>query len=932
MKMFSFEYLIEKLNPERDLSRSPIFNVMFQADPEPEQIFSLAGLKTNGRMFKNKTAKFDLKMRARETGRGRIMLSCEYNSDIFLPETVRRFLRMMEILADSVCRHPEKRISALEIMDKQEKQKLLDAWNDTRQAYPKDKALSRLFENQAKKTPDNIAVQFEKQKLTYRELNERSNRLAHYLRSRGVKPNDIVAVATERNFDIAVTTLAVHKAGGCCLLIDTDYPDKRISHILKDAKAKIMLVSADRGQKRKYGFRGEMIDMNDSRKFRDMITDNPVSANAPGDLAYILYTSGSTGRPKGVMITHRGVVNHCLNRISIMEISADDRLPLSIPLAFVPVTAQFYAPLIAGAELIIYPKEIIRDPVSIFRRIDNDRASILLEISVSALKAYMDSGACLRLKTLRSVGVSGEKADSRTLDGFLFAYPRKTLFYAYGQTECGGMTLCHPISRRAYTKHLKSVTEGRPVGNVNAYVLDKNLKLLPLGLPGELYISGDGLARGYLNDPQKTKEVFLPHPFRKEERIYKTGDRARMHPDGNIEILGRIDHQINIRGLRVEPGEIEANLKKNGRIKDCVVVKHEETLAAYYTTVNEKPLKIEDLKDRLKTALPDYMIPAYFAHLKAFPLNRNGKLDRSALPAPAEAHLARHKYEAPRGTTEEKLSAIWKEVLGIRKISRYDNFFDLGGHSLRAISVLARINKEFSVDLPVKNIFLHPVLSELAANINAQKKIIPAVITPAPKRNYYPLTYAQKRMWVLYKLEPRSPFYNISQIRNMSGSPDISVLGKALRMLVRRHASFRTNFAEISGNPVQLVHPFDKKKADSILTYIDIETSDIKQPEEIIKRQIQTAFNFEIGPLCRFTLIKIAPDKHVFVIVMHHIISDAWSMNILYRELAEIYNALRQNRKTVLPPLSVQYKDYAVWEQSPENEKETRSSREILDK
>jgi tyrocidine synthetase-3 len=973
---YSFDQLVEKVEVNRDMSRSPLFNVLFRVREDSKKQKEIARFKNLDISFKkiksDKTAQFDLDCLFFDINKEKKELGIlfKYNTDLFKEETIERFLVILKTLIQNITNKPKQKIKNLEIISKQEKQKLLYTFNNTNKEYPKNKTIQELFEEQVKRTPKRIAIEFEDKTLTYEELNKKSNQLAHYLiGEKSLKLNSVIGIIADRSLEMVIAVIGALKAGGTYLPIDPAYPSKRINHLLKNVNILITNIS----NKKKYKASSIDIVNLDHNWFRVINNKklNNKKLNTSKDSASIIFTSGSTGVPRGVELSHKGIINFCYNQINIFNIDKQDNISQNLSYSVVASTWQLFAALFVGAKLTIYKKNISQDPDKLFQAINKGK-NTLLEVGPTLLGAHLKEQRekkNTKLLTLRAISVGGEIVTSSLVKSFYRKYSIP-FFSTYGLTEysCDALHYLVPIN------NTDIIFSGRPSNNTQVYILNQDQKLQPIGIPGELYISGDGLARGYVNDPKKTREVFLPHPFIKGKRIYKTGDLAKMHPDGNIEILGRVDHQIKIRGYRIEPGEIETNLKKHNKIKDVVVMAKEikekqnkqkenknkqeqaindKYLVAYYTSNNRKKISSSELKEKLKQNLPDYMIPNYFVHLAEMPLNANGKLDRLNLPEPKEKDLDKNKYIAPKTEIEKKVAKIWQEVLKVKKISRNDNFFNLGGHSLKAIQVLSRINSQFKINLGLKQIFISPIVYEISEDIekdiNKQKskknKTPQIIINKAKPKENYSLSHAQRRMFVLYKLESDSSFYNINNIREISGEFKIDVFQKAVNKLIQRHEAFRTSFKEINGEPVQII----KKKLELKINNYELrnnnhglekkkdagKTNQAEQEErikKIIKKYTLSPFKLESDPLIRVAVIKIKEgsdnnkknnkqNKHILIISMHHIISDGWSMNVFYRELTEIYNSILKNRKANLPKLSIQYKDYAEWEQSKENQK-----------
>ena len=729
-----FEYLLEKLKPERDAGRSPIWNVMFQYDSQPNRPLNLFGTNTRFRHVHNETAKFDFKIRISETKSGELYLSAEYSTDLFSSLTIKNFLKYYKTLLFEILKNPRQTISSPAICSPEEERQLVFGNNNTKKDYPKKRTLHELFEEQVKKTPDNIALEYKDQKITYGKLNEEANKLAGYLRSLGVKREEVIGLSLDHSIDLIISEIAILKSGGACALINPDFPEERINSILKDARAKIFITSNDK--KEIPGQRLKIVNLNSSdvkKNIRRQKNINIKNICQSANLAYLFYTSGSTGEPKGVMLEHKGIVNHLYHRINTFNVTAADRLCANMSSGFIIFPLHTFVPLITGAKLIIFPNSTWTNIYKMFEEANTERISII-EVAVSSLSSYLEyigknPEKKLPLTDIRTLFIAGEKLRAQLIQRFLSEYPSINLYSAYGQTECSGMTLCRPVSKNSDNSEL----EGLPTQNNQAYILDKSMKLLPQGVPGELYISGDGLARGYLNDQERTEKYFLPHPFHHGQRIYRTGDLAKMHFDGNIEILGRIDRQIKIRGQRVEPGEIETSLKKISPIKECAVTLCKDKLTAYYTTSNGRKTDIDAIKFHLRETLPEYMVPAYFVYLEKMPLTPSGKIDQKNLPEPDIDNMVRDKYEAPKTSVEKNLYAIWREALKIDSIGVHDNFFNLGGDSLMIIWVHKKICEIYPDRINIAQLFIYPTIFQLARYIACE--IEPTKILPLSPRS-----------------------------------------------------------------------------------------------------------------------------------------------------------------------------------------------------
>src|SRR3989339_259316 len=708
---YPFERLVEKLNPPRDLSRFPIFNVIFQVFNKKnfdDEDFN--GATSRFDIFANYENQFDIALRIVEEKTG-LFLNMRYNSDLFKPETIDRFVKFFRIICRSSITSPDKKIGELKILSLEDKHKLIHELNDTGTSYPKNKTLPQLFEEQVKRTPDHIALEYENQKFSYEELNQKANRLAHYLKKKHkIKPDNIIGLMLDRSPEMLIGIIAILKVGGAYLPLDPEYPEERIKQILSKSGARLVLTNRNKKSAVK------TVNIGQAELLADFSVTNPKNTLKPDNLAYVIYTSGSTGEPKGVAIEHRSVVNFIAGMSRIIDFEPGQKILASTNLTFDISVLEMILPLTRGLSIILSSGQDRKDPQALVSLIKNNKINIV-QFTPSMIESLMgrpEFGQCL--DRIKFIILGGERLTPSLL-GELREITKKTeheikIYNAYGPTETTVWSTIKELTDE------KEISVGQPIGNTQTYVLDKNMKPFPVGIPGELYISGDGLARGYLNDPERTRQVFLLHPLLKGKRMYKTGDLAKMRPDGNIEILGRIDHQIKLRGHRIEPGEIEAGLRGFATINNCVVTKHQDGLAAYYTSKNKSRINISDLKFYLRTKLPGHMIPTHFVQLKEFPLSSSGKIDRKKLLLPDEKDLLREKHKAPQSAIEKELCQIWQDILRIGNIGINDNFFDIGGNSLLLIRVHQKLEKFYPDRINIAELFTYPTIAKLAEHLS----------------------------------------------------------------------------------------------------------------------------------------------------------------------------------------------------------------------
>jgi amino acid adenylation domain-containing protein len=717
-----FEMLVEKLQLDRDLSRNPLVQVLFSLQNTPQSSSNLSGLIIeNMPLPLDVRARFDLEVNYWEIPGGLEGVWC-YNSDLFDATTITRIGEHFQTLLQAIVANQEMRISELPLLSPAQRHQLLVEWNDTQVDYPHDLCIHELFAEQVERNPDAVAVAFEEQQLTYDELNCRANQLAHCLRSLGVGADVLVGICVERSWEMIVGLLGILKAGGAYVPLDPEYPQERLSFMLADTQIKVLLTQQNLVEKlQKHQVKLVCLDT-DSPVIAQCSQDNaiapPIADVQATNLAYVIYTSGSTGQPKGVEVVHRGV-NRLLFGVNYVHLDETQRFLQIAPISFDASTFEIWGALLHGARCVLFP-ESIPTAKSLSEEIHKHGITVLW-LTSALFNSIIDDDP-QALSEIKQLLIGGEALSLAHVNRAFETLPFTQIINGYGPTESTTFTCCYPIPRKIETT-IESIPIGSPIANTQVYILDDYLQPVPVGVPGELHVSGAGLARGYLNRPELTQEKFIPNPF-DNSKLYKTGDLARYLPDGNIEYLGRIDHQVKIRGFRIELGEIEAVLSQHEDVQiSCVIVREdtpgEKQLVAYIVPQKDVTLTTSELRQFLGNKLPGYMIPSAFVMLDSLPLTPNGKVDRRALKAPAHTSNSDRFIEV-RNQLELKLLQIWSNILKIDKIGVQDNFFDLGGHSLLAPYLMTQIKQQIGKDIPVKDLFQNPTIEQLAAIIQKE--------------------------------------------------------------------------------------------------------------------------------------------------------------------------------------------------------------------
>jgi len=915
-----FEQLVEALQPERSLSHNPLFQVLFNYQSEARgngQAFRFDELQMESVQFDSRTAQFDLTLDLTDEEQ-RFCAVFDYATDLFDASTVERLAGHWRNLLRGIVANPRQRLGELPLLDAPERRQTLSEWNPAQRECAVQGTLQQRFEEQARQRPQAVALILDEQRLSYGELNARANRLAHCLIARGVGADVPVGLALERSLDMLVGLLAILKAGGAYLPLDPAAPEERLAHILDDSGVRLLLTQGHLLERLPRQAGVEVLAI-DGLVLDGYAESDPLPTLSADNLAYVIYTSGSTGKPKGTLLTHRNALRLFSATEAWFGFDERDVWTLFHSYAFDFSVWEIFGALLYGGCLVIVPQWVSRSPEDFYRLLCREGVTVLNQ-TPSAFKQLMAVACSADMATqqpaLRYVIFGGEALDLQSLRPWFqrFGDRQPQLVNMYGITETTVHVTYRPVSEADLEGGLVSPIGGT-IPDLSWYILDRDLNPVPRGAVGELYIGRAGLARGYLRRPGLSATRFVPNPFPggAGERLYRTGDLARFQADGNIEYIGRIDHQVKVRGFRIELGEIEAALAGLAGVRDAVVLAHDGVggtqLVGYVVADSAEDAERlrESLRESLKRHLPDYMVPAHLMLLERMPLTVNGKLDRQALPQP-DASLSQQAYRAPGSELEQRIAAIWSEILGVERVGLDDNFFELGGHSLLATRVISRVRQEQQLDASLKALFERPVLEAFAQGLERTTDAV-STIPLADRQQPLALSFAQERQWFLWQLEPESAAYHIPSALRLRGRLDVDALQRSFDSLVARHETLRTRFRLEGGRSYQQVQP-------AVSVSIEREQFGEEGLIERIQAIVVQPFDLERGPLLRVNLLQLAEDDHVLVLVQHHIVSDGWSMQVMVEELVQLYAAYSQGLDVVLPALPIQYADYALWQRS----------------
>ena len=899
---YQFEMLVNDLGLERDQSRNPLFDTMFSLQKDFNSKFEIEGLSLQPLELENKSSKFDLTLDGYQTEDG-LYFTFEYSTHLFKKKTMERMAEHFLNILNGLATRPGQPLAELEIISPVEKWRVLEEFNSKTLQYPTDKTFVQVFEQNIDNWRDKVAVSYHNQQITYDDLNKKANQLAYQLRERGVGREKIIGLMMERSPEMIIGIMGIMKAGAAYLPLDPEYPQDRLEYMLADSDTELLLTGSSSYQKASQVYQGQILEIDDDIFYGD--ETNPDVINGPEDLVYLIYTSGSTGRPKGVMVEHGSLMNTAYAWREEYNLGQMDANLLQMAsFSFDVFAGDLARTMLNGGKMVICPGDYRLDYQKLHQLIIEEEINIF-ESTPALIIPFMDYlyDSDLSLDSLELLILGSDSCKVEDFKRILTRYNHQMrIINSYGLTEA---TIDTSYYEESYQDIIDggNVPIGKPLPNMQTYVLDKDLKPQPIGVIGELYVGGKSLARGYLNRQELTEKRFIDNPFNPEERLYKTGDRARWLSDGNLEFLGRIDNQTKIRGYRIELGEIENLLLEKEEITNACLVARPDSdgnkyLAGYYTTSRE--ITTGEIKDYLKESLPDYMVPTYLIKLEEMPLTANDKIDRKALPEP-DIQSFKTEYRAAENVTEAKLIHIFKEILDVQRVGIDDDFFELGGHSLKATVMMGKILKEFGVQIPLRQIFKTPTVKGLSKYLQDEKGTIYQSIKQVDKREYYPLSSAQHQIYIVCQMEIDSINYNMPGVLVVDGQLDRIKVERTVEQLLERHSSLRTGFEVVDGEPVQKIYANSDIKVDyreySQKISIDVMVEEFVRP-----------FNLAEPPLFRIQLVDWG-ERQVLLFDLHHIIADGVSTDILFRDFSRLYAGHNLEKP------AIQYQDYAVWQQ-----------------
>jgi amino acid adenylation domain-containing protein len=915
-----FEKLVEELQPERDLSRAPLFQVKLVLQNIGSEALEMPGLElTEFTQASEPQAKFDLTLMLAEV-EGGLSGVIEYAADLYLAETIERMVGHFRVLLESIVTHPQRAVSELGLLTSGERAQLLVEWNDTDVAFGEFACVQELVARQAEVTPESIAVVYEEQHVSYQELNGRADRLGNYLSGAGVGPEIVVGVFLTRSPELPVALLGVLKAGGAYLPLDANQPIERLAFMLDDSRAVAVITNAEtRDRLPALWLQVVSLDQ-DWQEIEQAGLESPPAEAGEENAAYIIYTSGSTGRPKGVVVTHRGLSNYLKWAGEAYEVGTGGGYPVHSPVGFDLTVTSLLTPLTCGGRV-----ELMREAkdVETLRLLTSGSEQYAL---IKATPSHLP--LLEKLAGKREVGgmsqwlvLGGEALRYEDLEWWRKAGGVR-IVNEYGPTET--VVGCCVYEVGAGCDQSGSAPIGRPIANSQIYVLGEWQEEVPIGATGEIYIGGEGVARGYQGEAEKSAERFMPNPYggKVGGRMYRTGDLGKWSAEGNLEYLGRRDRQVKVRGYRIELGEVETALREAPGVREAVVLAREDEagdkrLVAY--VVGE--VEAREIGERLRGRLPAYMAPSAYVRMEELPLTSNGKVDRGRLPRPEEVRSERVVGRAESGGSgmDELMRGIWEEVLRVEGVGALENFFELGGHSLLATQVVSRVREVFGVELGLRSVFESPTIEGMVKEVERALRGEFEEAGPPPLRRVrpggeLPLSFAQQRLWFMHQLEPDSAAYNITYAIRVEGALNLPALRQSLNTIMARHETLRTRFETRDGNPAQIID----ERAEIDLLVCNLGDMNESERGQLVKRlaeqDAKRPFDLERGPMWRATLARLGAEDHALLLCLHHVVSDGWSMSVLSREFTVLYEGYNKGQNITLPELPIQYADFAVWQ------------------
>ena len=948
---YPYSRLLSDLRPSRDRQRAPLAQVLFVL--QPFKLFaeldaymgasssSFPGTSRPGwepYVIPQQSGQFDLCIELAESERG-LSGYFEYKDQLFAPDRVAQMQEHFVRLLQGFVSDPAAPIGALPLMSEAERRDRVLAGDHSPEPASALSCLHRQIEAQAERTPDALAAQQAGQTLTYRELDERANRLAHYLRRRGVAPGVVVGLCLERSLNLIVGLLGILKSGGAYLPLDADYPTDRLEYMLRDSQVRVLVTQQDQ-LARLPATNPHTICLDSEWDQIARCSDSVIEdADALDNLAYVIYTSGSTGHPKGVMVEHGSIANYVRAIADLVELKATDRVLQFASLSFDTAAEEIFPCLAKGATLVLRTSSMV-DSVSGFLDRCREWKVTILDLPTAywhEVVTRMELEQLVFPQSIRTVIIGGERVLPQIVQRWAKLVGRSVrLLNTYGPTETTVAVTCADLTGLGADDELQAdLPIGRVIRGASVYVLDPQRQLVPVGVAGELYIGGLGVARGYRGRPELTEARFIPDPFSNLEgaRLYRTGDLVRWRADGQLDYRGRADRQVKIRGYRIELEEIEAVLNRHPDLERAVVEVREDQpgdkrIVAFIVPRPQKRLGLTQLREQLRSQLPAHMLPSSFIELEALPLTANNKVDRQALRVAGDSRASKidlsSEFVAPRNSTEQVLADVWGEILHLKDVGIHDNFFELGGHSLLATQLVSRVQALFQTVLPLRQVFEKPTIATLAAAIKRAHEggrraqgHEGLVITKAGRGAPLPLSFAQERMWFLYQLSPGAAAYNIPASVRLHGPLNKAALRWSVEELVRRHESLRTTFTQRDGQARQIIHTsLEPQWVEEDARKLPLE---IREPRalELATAEARRPFDLEQGPLLRILLIQLGEEDHVLVMSTHHIISDQWSYGVIARELVKCYNAFCAGKPfAIQPDIPIQYADFALWQRT----------------